>query len=139
MPTFHVMNPPDFRNAGNRAKLNELIYRLEKTEYSIGRVGYKEGQTRDEPFQVSTNFWVWQYQQYLNDFPHVDISRDFYDKQLLRDFFSQLDYGQYRDKVKINTTVPNGEPCVIAFTFQTSFYGLDNWDKRQCTALTGHC
>lgn len=25
----------------------------------------------------------------------------------------------------------NGEPNIIGFTFQTSFYGLDSWDKRQ--------
>uniref|UniRef100_A0A915CSX1 Uncharacterized protein n=1 Tax=Ditylenchus dipsaci TaxID=166011 RepID=A0A915CSX1_9BILA len=33
--------------------------------------------------------------------------------------------------VKINDSAPDGEPCVSAFTFQTSFYGLDSWDKRQ--------
>ncbi|VDO77035.1 unnamed protein product [Haemonchus placei] len=59
MPTFHVMNPPDLRDAGKRAKLNELVYRLEHTNYSIGR--------------VSTNFWMWQYQQYLNDFPDQSV------------------------------------------------------------------
>ncbi|CAD6194290.1 unnamed protein product [Caenorhabditis auriculariae] len=117
MPTFHVMNPPDFRDAGNRAKFNELVFRLEHTNFSIGR--------------VSTNFWVWQYQQYLNDFPNIDYRTDFYDRKNLRDFFAQLDYNQYRDKVKILDNATNGEPCVAAFTFQTSFYGLDSWDKRQ--------
>ncbi|TKR82014.1 hypothetical protein L596_015798 [Steinernema carpocapsae] len=34
-------------------------------------------------------------------------------------------------KVKINDSVADGEPCVTAFSFQTSFYGLDSWDKRQ--------
>lgn len=33
--------------------------------------------------------------------------------------------------VRINDAAPDGEPCVAAFTFQTSFYGLDSWDKRQ--------
>ncbi|KJH48777.1 patched family protein [Dictyocaulus viviparus] len=82
MPKFHVMNPPDLRDANKRARLNELVYRLEHTNYSIGR--------------VSTNFWMWQYQQYLNDFPDVDYERDFYNKKYLRDFFNQIDYSQYR-------------------------------------------
>ncbi|CAI4226931.1 unnamed protein product [Auanema sp. JU1783] len=116
-PTFHIMSPPDLRNPANRAKMNELVFRLEHTDYSIGR--------------VSTNLWLWEYQQYLNDFPHVDMSRDFYDKALLKNFFEQLDYSQYRDKVKIIDNVTNNEPCISAFTFQTSFYGLDSWDKRQ--------
>lgn len=38
MPSFHLMTPPDMRDAGNRAKLNELVFRLENTAYSIGRV-----------------------------------------------------------------------------------------------------
>jgi hypothetical protein len=33
--------------------------------------------------------------------------------------------------VKIRDDVPDGQPCVRAFTFQTSFYGLDSWDKRE--------
>lgn len=33
--------------------------------------------------------------------------------------------------VKILDNVSDGEPCIRAFTFQTSFYGLDSWDKRQ--------
>ncbi|CAI5454482.1 unnamed protein product [Caenorhabditis angaria] len=117
MPTFHIMNPPDLRDAGARAKLNELVFRLEHTDYSIGR--------------VSTNLWVWQYQQYLNDFPNINYTTDFYDRKNLREFFSQMDYSQYRDKVKILDNVTNGEPCISAFSFQTSFYGLDSWDKRQ--------
>ncbi|UMM41919.1 hypothetical protein L5515_017960 [Caenorhabditis briggsae] len=117
MPTFHIMNPPDLRDAGARARLNELVFRLEHTSYSIGR--------------VSTNLWIWQYQQYLNDFPNINYTTDFYDRKNMRDFFSQLDYSQYRDKVKILDNVTNGEPCISAFSFQTSFYGLDSWDKRQ--------
>uniref|UniRef100_A0A8L8KST3 SSD domain-containing protein n=1 Tax=Heligmosomoides polygyrus TaxID=6339 RepID=A0A8L8KST3_HELPZ len=117
MPTFHVMNPPDLRDAGKRARLNELVYRLEHTNYSIGR--------------VSTNFWMWQYQQYLNDFPDVDYQTDFYNKKYLRDFFNQIDYSQYRANVKFVSNVSDGEPCIAAFTFETSFYGLDSWDKRQ--------
>ncbi|KAK0405834.1 hypothetical protein QR680_018223 [Steinernema hermaphroditum] len=117
MPTFHVMNPPDLRDAGQRARLNELVFRLEHTDYSIGR--------------VSTNMWVWQYQQYLNDFPEVDYDSGFYNRKLLNNFFNQIDYVQYRGKVKINDSIPDGEPCVSAFSFQTSFYGLDSWDKRQ--------
>ncbi|KHJ91954.1 patched family protein [Oesophagostomum dentatum] len=117
MPTFHVMNPPDLRDPGKRARLNELVYRLEHTNYSIGR--------------VSTNFWMWQYQQYLNDFPDVDYQKDFYNKKYLRDFFNQIDYSQYRQNVKIMSNVTNGEPCISAFAFETSFYGLDSWDKRQ--------
>ncbi|CAI2357187.1 unnamed protein product [Caenorhabditis sp. 36 PRJEB53466] len=117
MPTFHIMNPPDLRDAGSRAKLNELVFRLEHTDYSIGR--------------VSTNLWVWQYQQYLNDFPNINYTIDFYDRKNMRDFFSQLDYSQYRDKVRIMDNITNGEPCIAAFSFQTSFYGLDSWDKRQ--------
>ncbi|CAB3400376.1 unnamed protein product [Caenorhabditis bovis] len=117
MPSFHIMRPPDLRDAGARAKLNELVFRLEHTDYSIGR--------------VSTNLWVWQYQQYLNDFPNINYTTDFYDRKNLKDFFTQLDYSQYRDKVKIMDNVTNGEPCIAAFTFQTSFYGLDSWDKRQ--------
>lgn len=38
---------------------------------------------------------------------------------------------QILDKVKILDNVTNGEPCISAFSFQTSFYGLDSWDKRQ--------
>ncbi|KAJ1352747.1 hypothetical protein KIN20_009170 [Parelaphostrongylus tenuis] len=68
MPKFHVMNPPDLRDADKRARLNE----------------------------VSTNFWMWQYQQYLNDFPDIDYQKDFYNKKYLKDFFSQIDYTQYR-------------------------------------------
>ncbi|XGW35131.1 hypothetical protein V3C99_018841, partial [Haemonchus contortus] len=117
MPTFHVMNPPDLRDAGKRAKLNELVYRLEHTNYSIGR--------------VSTNFWMWQYQQYLNDFPDVDYQTDFYNRKYLKNFFDQLDYQQYRNNVKFFNNVTNGEPCIRAFAFETSFYGLDSWDKRQ--------
>ena len=33
--------------------------------------------------------------------------------------------------VKIDDKIPNGEPCIKAFTFQTSFYALNSWDKRQ--------
>ncbi|CAK5034244.1 unnamed protein product [Meloidogyne enterolobii] len=33
--------------------------------------------------------------------------------------------------VKIRDDVPDGEPCIKAFTFQTSFYGLNSWEKRQ--------
>ncbi|KAK6759755.1 hypothetical protein RB195_021365 [Necator americanus] len=117
MPSFYIMNPPDLRDAGKRARLNELVYRLEHTNYSIGR--------------VSTNFWMWQYQQYLNDFPDVDYQKDFYNKKYLRDFFNQIDYSQYRDNVKFLNNVSNGEPCIAAFAFETSYYGLDSWDKRQ--------
>jgi hypothetical protein len=28
-------------------------------------------------------------------------------------------------------SVPDGDPCIIAFKFQTSYYALDSWDKRQ--------
>ncbi|ETN75219.1 patched family protein [Necator americanus] len=80
---------------------------------------------------VSTNFWMWQYQQYLNDFPDVDYQKDFYNKKYLRDFFNQIDYSQYRDNVKFLNNVSNGEPCIAAFAFETSYYGLDSWDKRQ--------
>lgn len=53
MPSFHVMNPPDFRDQsaryhlnfdlmGNisnfRAKFNAMVFQLEHTDYSIGRV-----------------------------------------------------------------------------------------------------
>ncbi|VDM48891.1 unnamed protein product [Toxocara canis] len=117
MPTFYVMNAPDLRDAGARARLNELIYRLEHTQYSIGR--------------VSTNFWLWEYQRFLNDFPDVEYDTGFYDQKYLNDFFSQFDYQQYRPHVKMKANVTNGEPCIAAFTFQTSFYGLDSWDKRQ--------
>ncbi|VDK17828.1 unnamed protein product [Anisakis simplex] len=117
MPTFYVMNPPDLRDASARARLNELIYRLEHTEYSIGR--------------VSTNFWLWEYQRFLNDFPNITYTTGFYDQKNLYDFFSQFDYQQYRPHVKMSANSSNGEPCIQAFTFQTSFYGLDSWDKRQ--------
>uniref|UniRef100_A0A9J2PF95 SSD domain-containing protein n=1 Tax=Ascaris lumbricoides TaxID=6252 RepID=A0A9J2PF95_ASCLU len=117
MPKFYVMNPPDLRDAGARARLNELIYRLEHTKYSIGR--------------VSTNFWLWEYQRFLNDFPDVEYESGFYDQKYLSDFFSQFDYQQYRPHVKMKANSTNGEPCIAAFTFQTSFYGLDSWDKRQ--------
>uniref|UniRef100_A0A0K0FM63 SSD domain-containing protein n=1 Tax=Strongyloides venezuelensis TaxID=75913 RepID=A0A0K0FM63_STRVS len=116
-PVFHVMNPPDFRNASQRARFNELIFRLEHTKYSIGR--------------VSTNFWLWQYQQFLNDFPEVDYQRDFYDRKYLSIFLNTMDYSEYKTKLKINASVPNGEPCISAFTFATSFFGLNSWDKRQ--------
>lgn len=85
MPKFYVMNPPDLRDAGARARLNELIYRLEHTKYSIGR--------------VSTNFWLWEYQRFLNDFPDVEYESGFYDQKYLSDFFSQFDYQQYRRKL----------------------------------------
>ncbi|VDM52586.1 unnamed protein product [Angiostrongylus costaricensis] len=117
MPRFHVMNPPDLRDAAKRSRLNEVVSRLEHTNYSIGR--------------VSTNFWMWQYQQYLNDFPDIDYQKDFYNKKYLKDFFSQIDYSQYRPNVKILDNVTNGEPCISMFIFETSFYGLDSWDKRQ--------
>ncbi len=38
---------------------------------------------------------------------------------------------KFADKVKIKQDVENGNPCIAAFTFTTSFYGLDSWDKRQ--------
>uniref|UniRef100_A0A0K0D3A2 SSD domain-containing protein n=1 Tax=Angiostrongylus cantonensis TaxID=6313 RepID=A0A0K0D3A2_ANGCA len=117
MPRFHVMNPPDLRDTAKRSRLNEVVFRLEHTNYSIGR--------------VSTNFWMWQYQQYLNDFPDIDYQKDFYNKKYLKDFFSQIDYSQYRPHVKILDNVTNGEPCISMFIFETSFYGLDSWDKRQ--------
>ncbi|OZC09044.1 hypothetical protein X798_03975 [Onchocerca flexuosa] len=116
MPTFHVMNPPDFRLAQSRARMNELIYRLEHTAYSIGR--------------VSTNFWLWEYQRFLNDFPEVNYTKSFYEKKYLIDFFDQSDNQQYRAYVKMKRNVTDGEPCVAAFGFQTSFYGLDSWEKR---------
>ena len=81
MPTFHVMRPPDFRDPAARARINELIYRLEHTNYSIGR--------------VSTNFWMWEYQRFLDDFPGVNVDVDFYDQKYLSDFFAQPDYKQY--------------------------------------------
>lgn len=37
--------------------------------------------------------------------------------------------------IKILDNVTDGEPCIGAFTFQTSFYGLDSWDKRQVKFL----
>ncbi|GMT04663.1 hypothetical protein PENTCL1PPCAC_26837, partial [Pristionchus entomophagus] len=117
MPAFHVMAPPDFRDPVVRAKFNAMVFQLEHTDYSIGR--------------VSTNFWLWQYQQYLNDFPDVDYKTEFYKRSRLNDFFNQLDYSQYRPMIKILDNVTDGEPCIAAFTFQTSFYGLDSWDKRQ--------
>ncbi|VDK89114.1 unnamed protein product [Litomosoides sigmodontis] len=116
MPIFYVMNPPDFRTAEARGRVNELIYRLEHTPYSIGR--------------VSTNFWLWEYQRFLNDFPDIDYSKNFYEKKYLIDFFEQSDNQQYREYVKMKSNVTNGEPCIAAFAFQTSFYGLDSWDKR---------
>ncbi|VDN49909.1 unnamed protein product [Gongylonema pulchrum] len=82
MPVFHVMNPPDLRDAQARARLNELIYRLEHTAYSIGR--------------VSTNFWLWEYQSFLNDFSDIDYATSFYDQKYLAEFFDQFDYQQYR-------------------------------------------
>lgn len=109
MPHIHVMKPPDLRDTTQRNRLNELVFRLENTNYSIGR--------------VSTNFWLWEYQNFLNDFPEVDYSRDFYKRKYLRNFFSQFDYQQFRGMVRIDDTVPDGEPCIKAFTFQTSFYG----------------
>ncbi|CAK5044521.1 unnamed protein product [Meloidogyne enterolobii] len=117
MPTIHIMDPPDFRNSSQRAKFNEMVFRLENTNYSIGR--------------VSTNLWLWEYQSYLNDFPQVIYERDFYKRFHLRNFFSQFDYQQFRGMVKIRDDVPDGEPCIKAFTFQTSFYGLNSWEKRQ--------
>lgn len=51
------MKPPDFRDISARNRFNEMVFRLENTEYSIGR--------------VSTNLWLWEYQNYLNDFPEV--------------------------------------------------------------------
>ena len=103
------MKPPDLRDPAARNRLNELVYRLETTDYSIGR--------------VSTNFWLWEYQRFLNDFPEVDYARDFYKRVYLRQFFAQFDYQQFRGMVRINDSAPNGEPCISAFTFQTSFYG----------------
>ncbi|VDK23773.1 unnamed protein product, partial [Anisakis simplex] len=82
MPIFYVMKPPDLRNARARARLNELVYRLEHTKYSIGR--------------VSTSFWLWEYQRFLNDFPDIDYETEFYDQKHLSDFFAQFDYKQYR-------------------------------------------
>ncbi|VBB30554.1 unnamed protein product [Acanthocheilonema viteae] len=116
MPIFYVMNPPDFRTMQSRARINELIYRLEHTTYSIGR--------------VSTNFWLWEYQRFLNDFPDINYTKNFYERKYLIDFFDQSDNQQYRAQVKMKSNVTNGEPCIAAFTFQTSFYGLDSWDKR---------
>uniref|UniRef100_A0AC34FFI0 SSD domain-containing protein n=1 Tax=Panagrolaimus sp. ES5 TaxID=591445 RepID=A0AC34FFI0_9BILA len=117
MPTFHVMSPPDFRNATQRNKFNEMVFRLEGTDYSIGR--------------VSTNFWLWEYQSFLNDFSEVEYEHDFYKRKYMRNFFNQFDYQQFRAMVKINDTVAEGEPCINSFTFQTSFYALNSWDKRQ--------
>lgn len=131
MPSFHVMKPPDFRNFTQRTRFNELVFRLENTKYSIGR--------------VSTNLWLWEYQGFLNDFPEVQYEKDFYNRKYLKDFFNQFDYQQFRGEtkkrmktqtfvsgsVKINDVVPNGEPCIKAFIFQTSYYGLNSWDKRQ--------
>uniref|UniRef100_A0A0N5AZ97 SSD domain-containing protein n=1 Tax=Syphacia muris TaxID=451379 RepID=A0A0N5AZ97_9BILA len=117
MPKFYIMNPPDLRDPTARTKVNELIYRLEHTEYSIGR--------------VSTNFWVWEYQRFLNDYPGVDLQKDFYKKKYLKNFLTSPDNTQYNDAIKIDENVTDGDPCVRAFTFQTSFYGLDSWDKRQ--------
>uniref|UniRef100_A0A914GVP8 SSD domain-containing protein n=2 Tax=Globodera TaxID=31242 RepID=A0A914GVP8_GLORO len=117
MPSMHIMNPPDFRNATERARFNEMVFRLENTRYSIGR--------------VSTNLWLWEYQSFLNDFAEVNYERDFYKRFYLRNFFSQFDYQQFRGMVKIMDDVADGQPCIKAFTFQTSFYGLDSWDKRQ--------
>ncbi|VDN06956.1 unnamed protein product [Thelazia callipaeda] len=117
MPVFYIMKPPDLRENKARSRLNKLIYRLEHTEYSIGR--------------VSTNFWLWEYQQFLNDFPHINYTSSFYDRKYLASFFDQLDYKQYKDQIKLKIGVPNGEPCIAAFVFQTSYYGLDSWDKRQ--------
>ncbi|KAI6187547.1 Patched domain-containing protein 3 [Aphelenchoides besseyi] len=117
MPHIHIMKPPDLRDPLGRNRFNELVFRLENTNYSIGR--------------VSTNLWVWEYQSFLNDFPEVQYERDFYKRKYLRQFFSQFDYQQFRQVVRINDSVPDGDPCVAAFTFQTSFYGLDSWDKRQ--------
>jgi len=61
----------------------------------------------------------------------VNYEQDFYKRFYLRNFFNQFDYQQFRGMVKINDSVPEGEPCISAFKFQTSFYGLDSWDKRQ--------
>ncbi|KAM3727225.1 Patched-related protein [Dirofilaria immitis] len=116
MPVFHVMNPPDFRLAQSRVRMNELIYRLEHTTYSVGR--------------VSTIFWLWEYQRFLNDFPNINYTKSFYEKKYLIDFFDQSDSQQYKAYVKLKRNVTDGEPCIAAFAFQTSFYGLDSWDKR---------
>ena len=89
MPTFHVMAPPDFRNATQRTRFNELVFRLENTQYSIGR--------------VSTNFWLWEYQGFLNDFPEVKYETDFYNRRYLKNFFDQFDYQQFRGKKKRET------------------------------------
>lgn len=85
MPTFYIMKPPDLRDPSARAQVNEIVYRLEHTKYSIGR--------------VSTNFWMWEYQRFLNDYPGVDINRDFYKKEYLVDFLLQPDYAQYKGLV----------------------------------------
>lgn len=82
MPTFYVTQPPDFRNATQRARFNELVFKLENTKYSIGR--------------VSTSLWVWEYQNYLNDFPKINYDLDFYNQFNLHNFFSQFDYHQLR-------------------------------------------
>ncbi|CAG9540518.1 unnamed protein product [Cercopithifilaria johnstoni] len=116
MPIFYVMNPPDFRTVEARTRINELIYRLEHTAYSIGR--------------VSTNFWLWEYQRFLNDFPDINYDKNFYERKYLIDFFDQTDNQQYKAFIRMKSNVTDGEPCIAAFAFQTSFYGLDSWDKR---------
>ncbi|MFH4974080.1 hypothetical protein AB6A40_000789 [Gnathostoma spinigerum] len=102
---------------GLDARLNEMIYRLENTKYSIGR--------------VSTSFWLWEYQRFLNDFPDVSYERDFYNVTYFRSFFSQVDYTQFRGDVRFIENIPVGKPNIRAFELQTSFYGLNSWDKRQ--------
>lgn len=65
MPSFHVMNPPDFRDQSARyelrfelmgsktnfrAKFNAMVFQLEHTDYSIGRVSIRCSQRRQSMF-----------------------------------------------------------------------------------------
>lgn len=36
MPTVHVQRPPDFRNATQRARFNDMVFRLESTRLVDG-------------------------------------------------------------------------------------------------------
>uniref|UniRef100_A0A914RP55 Uncharacterized protein n=1 Tax=Parascaris equorum TaxID=6256 RepID=A0A914RP55_PAREQ len=117
-------------------KENDLQVTDSKTNADKMRGTHSDENQRHKTIgRVSTNFWLWEYQRFLNDFPDVEYETGFYDQKYLSDFFSQFDYQQYPHvKMKANST--NGEPCIAAFTFQTSFYGLDSWDKRQVSNLS---
>lgn len=114
MPSMHIMSPPDFRNVSQRARFNEMVFRLENTrsegklsklslcdkrafsDTALGGCPPIFGQVRDQLIQSLNVLKLWEYQSFLNDFPEVDYERDFYKRVYLRNFFSQFDYQQFR-------------------------------------------